>query len=268
SAPVPVWVTKLDRTRSFANQAYLDFLGLPFEEAVRFDWRKALHPDDLPHILQEQMSGEASLKPFVLEARYRNAAGEWRWLRSESQPRWDPTGKHIGFIGIAHDITAAKEAEIELRKLNETLERRIRDRTAQLESNEAQMRAIFETSNQYQGLLNAEGKLLYANKTALAGIASDGSGVIGAPFWQTAWFAPPARLDGGRTGCVQPGVEGRRSSHRHAARPADRRALFRLCDASAVRPPWCRDRCGAGSRRHHRTPPGRGSPASVAEDGG
>jgi PAS domain S-box-containing protein len=189
SAPVPMWVTKLDRTRSFANQAYLDFLGLPFEQAVVFDWRKALHPDDLPRVLQEQMSGEASLKPFVLEARYRNASGEWRWLRSESQPRWDATGKHVGFIGIAHDITVAKEAEIELRKLNETLERRIRDRTAQLESNEAQMRAIFETSLQYQWLLNGEGDLLYANKTALAGIHSDGSGVIGTPFWDTPWFA-------------------------------------------------------------------------------
>ncbi len=113
SAPVPIWVTKLDRKRSFANQAYLDFLGLPFEEAIVFDWRKALHPDDLPRVLQEQITGEASLKPFVLEARYRRADGEWRWLRSESQPRWDPTGEHIGFIGVAHDITTAKEAEIE-----------------------------------------------------------------------------------------------------------------------------------------------------------
>ena len=194
SAPVPIWVTKLDRTRSFANQAYLDFLDLPFEQAIVFDWRKALHPDDLPRILQEQMSGEASLKPFVLEARYRDAAGEWRWLRSESQPRWDPTGRHIGFIGVAHDITAAKEAEIELRRLNETLERRIRDRTAQLESNEAQMRSILETSNQYQGLLNGEGNLLYANKTALAGIDSDGSGVIGALFWETPWFTGTAGM--------------------------------------------------------------------------
>jgi PAS domain S-box-containing protein len=189
SAPVPIWVTKLDRTRSFVNQAYIDFVGQPFEQAAKFDWRKVLHPDDLPRILQEQMTGEASLKPFVLEARYRRADGEWRWLRSESQPRWDPTGKHIGFIGVAHDITAAKEAEIELRRLNETLERRIRDRTAQLESNEAQMRAIIETSHQYQWLLNGEGKVLYANKTALAGIGSDGSGVIGELFWETPWFA-------------------------------------------------------------------------------
>ncbi|SDN09255.1 PAS domain-containing sensor histidine kinase [Afipia sp. GAS231] len=189
STPVPVWVTKLDRTRSFANQAYLDFLGLPFEQAIKFDWRKVLHPDDLPRILQESVAGEASLKPFVLEARYRNAHGEWRWLRSESQPRWDPTGGHIGFIGVAHDITASKEAESDLRRLNETLEQRIAERTAQLESNEAQMRAIFETSHQYQGLLNSDGDLLYANRTSLNGISANAIDVIGTPFWTTPWFS-------------------------------------------------------------------------------
>jgi PAS domain S-box-containing protein len=188
SAPVPIWVTKLDRTRSFANQAYLDFLGLPFEQAIVFDWRKALHPDDLPRILQEQIAGESSLKPFVLEARYKRVDGEWRWLRSESQPRWDPTGKHVGFIGVAHDITAAKEAESELRRLNETLELRIRERTSQLESSEAQMRAILETSHQYQGLLNRHGDVLYANKIALAGIKAEAGDVIGKPFWETPWF--------------------------------------------------------------------------------
>src|ERR1700754_853506 len=107
SAPVPIWVTKLDRTRSFANRAYLDFLGLPYEAALVFDWRKALHPDDLSRILREQITGESSLKPFVLEARYRNADGAWRWLRSESQPRWDASGQHAGYIGVAHDITSA-----------------------------------------------------------------------------------------------------------------------------------------------------------------
>src|SRR3954464_14216402 len=189
SAPVPMWVTKLDRTRSFANQAYVDFLGLPFEEAIAFDWRKRLHPDDQQRVVQESIAGEASLKPFVLEARYRDAAGEWRWLRSESQPRWDPTGNHIGFIGVAHDITAAKQAEHDLRRLNETLELRITERTAQLESNEAQMRAIFETSHQYQGLLDADGDLLYANRTSLNGIRANAIDVIGTPYWTTPWFS-------------------------------------------------------------------------------
>jgi PAS domain S-box-containing protein len=188
SAPVPIWVTKLDRTRSFANQAYVDFVGLPYDQAIAFDWRKVLHPDDLPHVLQQSVQGEASLKPFVLEARYKDASGEWRWLRSESQPRWDPTGKHIGFIGVAHDVTAAKQAEIELRQLNETLEERIVERTAELESNEARLRAILETSNQYQGLVNLKGELLYANKTALDGFKAGSEDVIGRLLWDTPWF--------------------------------------------------------------------------------
>jgi len=195
SAPVPMWVSKLDGTRGFANQAYLDFLGLEYQEAIVFDWRRILHPDDSSRIVNESLAGEASLKPFVLEARYRRADGKWRWMRSESQPRWDPVGQHIGFIGVAHDITAAKEAEGELRRLNETLEQRIRERTSQLESNEAQLRAIFETSNQYQGLLDLEGNVIYANKTALAGIQARAADVVGRPFWDSRWFSatPGAR---------------------------------------------------------------------------
>jgi PAS domain S-box-containing protein len=195
SAPVPMWVSKLDRTRGFANQAYLDFLGLGYEEALVFDWRKILHPDDLARIVQESIAGEASLKPFVLQARYRRADGAWRWMRSESQPRWDPAGKHIGFIGVAHDVTTAKEAENELRRLNETLELRIKERTSQLESNEAQLRAIFETSNQYQGLLDLQGNVIYANKTSLAGIEAVAAEVVGRPFWDSPWFSetPGAR---------------------------------------------------------------------------
>jgi PAS domain S-box-containing protein len=196
SAPVPMWVSRLDGTRSFANQAYLDFLGLEYQAAIVFDWRKILHPDDQARVVRESIAGEASLKPFVLEARYRRTDGAWRWMRSESQPRWDPAGKHIGFIGVAHDVTAAKEAEGELRRLNETLEQRIGERTAQLESNEAQLRAILETSNQYQGLLDLQGDVIYANKTALAGIQAVAADVVGKPFWDSPWFSatPGARV--------------------------------------------------------------------------
>jgi PAS domain S-box-containing protein len=189
SAPVPMWVTKIDRTRAFANQAYLEFLGVPYEEGLAFDWRTILHPDDVQRIVKESVAGEATLKPFVLEGRYRRADGQWRWMRSESQPRWDPTGKHIGFIGVAHDVTAAKEAEIELRNLNETLEQRIEKRTSQLRSNEAQMRSIFETSNQYQAVLDLKGNVVHANATALAGIRATAQDVRGKLFWDSPWFS-------------------------------------------------------------------------------
>jgi len=50
SAPIPMWVTNLDGSREFANQAYLGFFGMTFEEAVAFNWRAAIHPDDLPKV--------------------------------------------------------------------------------------------------------------------------------------------------------------------------------------------------------------------------
>ncbi len=189
SAPIPMWVSKTDGTRAFANQAYLEFLGIRYEEALIFDWRKILHPEDGRRIVQESIAGEASLMPFALEGRYRRSDGEWRWMRSVSQPRWDAAGTHIGFIGVAYDVTVAKEAESELRRLNETLEQRIRERTSQLQFSEAQMRAIFETSNQHQALLDLKGNVVYANTTALAAVGARRGEFTGQPFWDAPWFS-------------------------------------------------------------------------------
>ena len=197
SAPVPMWVSTLVGTRGFANQSYLDFLGLEYQAAVVFDWRKILHPDDMMRIVNESLAGEASRSGRSCWKRDIAASGRRMAMdaRSESQPRLDPAGKHIGFIGVAHDVTAAKQAESELRRLNETLEQRISERTSQLESNEAQLRAIFETSNQYQAFLDLKGNVIYANKTALAGIQSVVADVAGRPFWDSPWFSatPGAR---------------------------------------------------------------------------
>jgi PAS domain S-box-containing protein len=131
SAPVPMWVSRLDRTRSFVNRAYVEFLGIGYKEAITFDWRTVLHPEDAPRIVAESIAGEASLESFELLGRYRSN-NEWRWIRSVSQPRWGPTGEHIGFIGVAHDITELKLAEAALREGNETLEKRVAERTADL----------------------------------------------------------------------------------------------------------------------------------------
>ena len=100
----------------------------------------------------------------MLEARYRRHDGQWRWLRSESQPRWGPAGEHIGFIGVAHDITASKEAERGLTELNETLERRIEDRTRQLAASEALIQTFFNHSSECYAVIVEEddGQFRYA----------------------------------------------------------------------------------------------------------
>jgi PAS domain S-box-containing protein len=103
----------------------MDFIGVDYDEALVFDWRKIIHPDDIQRIFVEQREGEASHRPFSLEARFRRADGEWRWLRTQSQPRLSPTGEHVGFIGAAFDITDAKQAAADLQHINELLEERV-----------------------------------------------------------------------------------------------------------------------------------------------
>jgi PAS domain S-box-containing protein len=132
SAPAPMWVTRLDRKRGFVNIAYAEFLGVSYEEAIDFDWRERIHPEDIDSLLAASMEGESTLRLFTLEGRYRRGDGEWRWLRSISQPRWGAKGEHVGFIGVAIDVTESKQAEAALRELNETLERRVDARTADL----------------------------------------------------------------------------------------------------------------------------------------
>ena len=193
SAPVPMWVTRLDRKRDFANRAYCAFIGLPYEDALVFDWRHIIHPDDIARIYEEQLEKEASLEPFTLEARYRNARGEWRWLRSESQPRWDASGHHSGFIGVAYDITANKIATEDMQRLAVSLEREVEHRSGMLRSQEAQLRTMFETSYQLQGILSLDGRLLDANARALDVMGATLQDVHGASFWETPfWAGAPA----------------------------------------------------------------------------
>jgi PAS domain S-box-containing protein len=159
SAPALMWVTRLDRTRDFVNEAYAEFACGPdcgLEEARTLDWRSRIHPDDVDRIVAESIAGEASLKAFTLEGRYRRWDGEYRWLRTVSQPRFGPDRELVGFIGVGTDITLAKEAELELR-------RQVDEQTAQLAASEAQFRAVFEAALEVMVLLEPDGTVIAVN---------------------------------------------------------------------------------------------------------
>jgi PAS domain S-box-containing protein len=177
SAPAAMWVSRLDRSRDFVNDAYAEFVGLPVREACQFDWRDALHPDDCYRIVRESIAGEASLKPFTLEARYRRADGEYRWLRSVSQPRFGPDHELIGFIGVATDFTSAKESELALQSL-------VEERTAELSASEARFRAIFDTVMEVVVLLRPDGTVVEVNKTPASWRDVNPRLAIGRPLWE------------------------------------------------------------------------------------
>ena len=78
SAPVMMWVTRLDRRRDFVNEAYAEFAcgpGCDHEEARLLDWRTRIHPEDASgSSLRASPARRAGA--FTLEARYKRHDGE------------------------------------------------------------------------------------------------------------------------------------------------------------------------------------------------
>lgn len=66
-----------------------------------------------------------------------------RWIEVMARPEWDEQeGRVTSIVGAVKDITARKQAEQEIRKLNVELEQRVRERTAQLETTNKELEAF------------------------------------------------------------------------------------------------------------------------------
>jgi PAS domain S-box-containing protein len=176
SAPAMMWVTRLDRTRDFVNQAYVDFVGGSREHAANLDWRTRIHPQDVDRIVAESIAGEASRRRFTLEGRYQRHDGEYRWLRSVSQPRLGPDGELIGFIGVGSDITVAKEAELDLKAL-------VAERSADLVRSEQRFRAIFDSILEVIVLLDPDGTVLELNHKSAVWRDPNPENAVGKKIW-------------------------------------------------------------------------------------
>ena len=180
SAPALMWVTRIDRVRDFVNETYAEFAcgpGCDLEHARTLDWRERIHPDDVERIVAESIAGEASLRPFTLEGRYKRYDGEYRWLRTVSQPRFGPDSELIGFIGVGTDITVAKEPELELR-------RQVEEQTGQLAASEAQFRAVFEAALEVMVLLKPDGTVLAVNNRREAWRHQNPAAAVGRKLWE------------------------------------------------------------------------------------
>jgi PAS domain S-box-containing protein len=97
-------------------------------------WKSITHPEDIAYaedMLNRHFSGELPI--HSVDVRMRHKKGHWVWIRQEGKVRsWTPDGKPLLMYGTHTDITTRKKAEQEIYELNEHLEERIAQRTAEL----------------------------------------------------------------------------------------------------------------------------------------
>ena len=126
----PIAVAHVDKAQriTFANRIYqADYGSDPTNRLVREFVGESSYAALEPYI-QRALAGEE----VQFERSFAGKEGEihTRWLRYV--PDRDASGEVIGFFALREDITERKRAEEKIRKLNEELERRVHERTAEL----------------------------------------------------------------------------------------------------------------------------------------
>lgn len=134
AAPVYIWLSGIDRQCYYFNQPWLEFTGRTLAEEIGNGWVEGVHPEDRKFCFDTYCQAFDLRQPFEMEYRLRRYDGEYRWVLDRAVPRFSPDGRFEGYVGSCIDISDRKLYESEIKRLNTSLERRVTDRTAQLEA--------------------------------------------------------------------------------------------------------------------------------------
>ncbi|MEI9974624.1 MAG: PAS domain-containing protein [Ignavibacteriota bacterium] len=123
--PAHLWTALPDGAVDFFNDRWLQYSGRSLESLLGWEWRTAVHPDDVGAFLIDWRAALATGQPLEREIRVRRADGEYHWWLIRNEPKRDETGKIVRWYGVGFDIEDRKRAENVVRQREEAIHDRI-----------------------------------------------------------------------------------------------------------------------------------------------
>jgi len=104
----------------------------PDDDVTRDDLIASIHPDDRDFVLERLRQTIDTGRDYSLEHRTIWPDGSLHWTEVHAQLYADRYGSARKLVGVCSDTTARKTIEENLRRLNENLEERVRERTREV----------------------------------------------------------------------------------------------------------------------------------------
>jgi PAS domain S-box-containing protein len=134
TVPAFIFITNDKGEITYTNSAFQNYTGMSSAELSGMGWGRALHKDDrsVPQAAWDEAA--SSNKPFAAEYRFRNRDGEYRWFMCRATAVRNAQGIVTQWIGTCSDVQDAIDARQTLKAMNEGLEAKVAERTAELEA--------------------------------------------------------------------------------------------------------------------------------------
>ena len=137
-----VWNTNPQGEMAEDLPMWREFTGQTPAEIQGRGWIDAIHPEDRERTADLWARSVGSRSFYHTEYRMRRNDGEYRDMAVHGVPVLELDGTIREWVGTCADITDRVQAEEEVRKLNEKLEKRVVERTAELEAANRELEAF------------------------------------------------------------------------------------------------------------------------------
>ena len=136
--PFGVWETDVEGNATYLSPLYLEMTGQTLEEH-RQSWQSLIHADEVDSLVEAWRECVRRGGMWDQEFRVRGKDGNYYAIHARGLPLYNPAGELASYVGINFDVTehqrveqALRESEKELQLLNESLEQKVHEKTAEV----------------------------------------------------------------------------------------------------------------------------------------